>query len=77
MTARIIKRPVTCFGKQLADEEKDASAKFAASAAGSPPPIGSSPRQSPVIGIFRRYRCRHVRNFKGDGAFIGSFAAAS
>jgi hypothetical protein len=34
-------------------------------------------RDQSVIGLFRRSRRRHVRNFKGDGAFIGSFAAAS
>jgi hypothetical protein len=34
-------------------------------------------RGQSVIGVFRRSRCRHIRNFKGDGAFIESFAAAS
>src|ERR1700688_3612547 len=30
-----------------------------------------------MIGLVRRSRRRHVRNFKADGAFLGSFAAAS
>jgi len=37
----------------------------------------SETRDQSVIGHFRRRRRRHVRNFEGDGAFIGSFAAAS
>jgi len=34
-------------------------------------------RDQLVIGLFRPCRCRHLRNFKADGAFIGSFPAAS